>query len=73
MFLWMIVHFSIIYVFGSIIDIGTYVKNAKVALAKEFRVPAGYSIVWSGQFEYMERANKKLRVVIPITLLIIFY
>lgn len=54
------------------IDVGTYVKKAKVALAEELRVPAGYSIVWSGQFEYMERANKRLRVVIPITLLIIF-
>ena len=54
------------------IDVGTYVKKAKVALAEELRVPTGYSIVWSGQFEYMERANKRLRVVIPITLLIIF-
>jgi Cu(I)/Ag(I) efflux system membrane protein CusA/SilA len=54
------------------IDVGTYVKRAKEALAKEFTVPAGYSIVWSGQFEYMERANKRLKVVIPITLMIIF-
>jgi Cu(I)/Ag(I) efflux system membrane protein CusA/SilA len=54
------------------IDVGTYVKHAKAALAKEFKIPAGYSIVWSGQFEYMERANKRLKVVIPITLLIIF-
>jgi Cu(I)/Ag(I) efflux system membrane protein CusA/SilA len=54
------------------IDVGTYVKNAKMALSEELRVPPGYSIVWSGQFEYMERANKRLRVVIPITLLIIF-
>ncbi|MFC1549887.1 efflux RND transporter permease subunit [Candidatus Neomarinimicrobiota bacterium] len=54
------------------IDVGTYVKNAKIALSEELRVPPGYSIVWSGQFEYMERANKRLRVVIPITLLIIF-
>jgi len=54
------------------IDVGTYVKNAKVVLSKELRVPAGYSIVWSGQFEYMERANKRLKIVIPITLLIIF-
>jgi Cu(I)/Ag(I) efflux system membrane protein CusA/SilA len=54
------------------IDVGTYVKRAKEVLAKEFTVPAGYSIVWSGQFEYMERANKRLKIVIPITLLIIF-
>lgn len=54
------------------IDVGTYVKRAKEALAKEFTVPAGYSIVWSGQFEYMERANKRLKIVVPITLMIIF-
>ncbi len=54
------------------IDVGTYVKNAKKVLAKEIRIPAGYSLVWSGQFEYMERANKRLKVVIPVTLVIIF-
>lgn len=54
------------------IDVGTYVKRAKEALATEFKLPAGYSIVWSGQFEYMERANKRLKIVVPITLLIIF-
>ncbi|MEE9465591.1 MAG: CusA/CzcA family heavy metal efflux RND transporter, partial [Candidatus Neomarinimicrobiota bacterium] len=54
------------------IDVGTYVKRAKEALATELRVPEGYSIVWSGQYEYMERANKRLKVVVPITLMIIF-
>ena len=54
------------------IDVGTYVKRAKVAISNELRLPEGYSIVWSGQYEYMERANKRLKVVVPITLMIIF-
>lgn len=54
------------------IDVGTYVKRAKEAISKELRMPEGYSIVWSGQYEYMERANKKLKKVVPITLVIIF-
>ena len=54
------------------IDVGTYVKNAKQVIAAEVDIPDGYSIVWSGQYEYMERANQRLRIVIPITLLIIF-
>lgn len=61
-----------IYVDITGIDVGTYVKRAKIALAKELKVPEGYSIVWSGQYEYMERANKRLKLVVPITLLIIF-
>ena len=61
-----------IYVDITGIDVGTYVKRAQAALAEELRVPEGYSIVWSGQFEYMERANKRLKIVVPITLLIIF-
>jgi Cu(I)/Ag(I) efflux system membrane protein CusA/SilA len=54
------------------IDLGTYVKNAQEAVRKNIRLPAGYSIMWSGQFEYMERASKRLMVVIPLTLLIVF-
>ncbi|MFC1481197.1 efflux RND transporter permease subunit [Candidatus Neomarinimicrobiota bacterium] len=54
------------------IDVGTYVKRAQIALADELTMPEGYSIVWSGQFEYMERANKRLKVVVPITIMIIF-
>jgi Cu(I)/Ag(I) efflux system membrane protein CusA/SilA len=53
------------------IDLGTYVKNAQEAVRKNIRLPAGYSIMWSGQFEYMERASKRLMVVIPLTLLIV--
>lgn len=54
------------------IDVGTYVKNAREKVFQEVKLPEGYSIVWSGQYEYMERANKRLRIVVPITLLIIF-
>ena len=54
------------------IDVGTYVANAKQVLAREFTLPAGYSLVWSGQYEYMERANKRLRTVVPVVLVIIF-
>ncbi len=54
------------------IDVGTYVKNAKKAVEEQIDFPEGYSIVWSGQYEYMERAQQRLRVVIPITLMIIF-
>jgi len=61
-----------IYVDLTGIDVGTYVKRAKIALEKELRLPEGYSIIWSGQYEYMERANKRLKVVVPITLVIIF-
>ena len=61
-----------VYVDINNIDVGTYVKNAKQALAEELRLPIGYSVVWSGQYEYMERANQRLSIVIPVTLLIIF-
>jgi len=61
-----------IYVDLQNIDVATYVKNARKVLAKEISLPPGYSIVWSGQYEYMERANARLKVVIPVTLLIIF-
>ncbi len=54
------------------IDVGTYVKNAQKIVEKEIDFPEGYSLVWSGQFEYMERAQKRLNLVIPITLVIIF-
>ncbi|MCH7644070.1 MAG: efflux RND transporter permease subunit [Myxococcales bacterium] len=54
------------------IDVGTYVANAKQVLAREFTLPAGYSLVWSGQYEYMERAAERLRMVVPVVLVIIF-
>ena len=54
------------------IDVGTYVKMAQQAVGEKLKLPSGYSIVWSGQYEYMQRAKKRLMVVIPMTLLIIF-
>lgn len=54
------------------IDVGTYVQNAKKVLDEKVKFPEGYSVVWSGQYEYMERAQKRLQIVVPITLVIIF-
>ncbi len=53
-------------------DIGGYVRRAQKIVAKQVPLPEGVSLVWSGQFEYMERANERLAVVIPLTLAIIF-
>ena len=53
-------------------DIGSYVADARKAVNAKIRFPPGYYIAWSGQFEYMERAIEKLKVVVPLTLLIIF-
>jgi Cu(I)/Ag(I) efflux system membrane protein CusA/SilA len=53
------------------IDIGTYVENAQQVLNKNLVLPAGYSITWAGQYEYMERAKDKLAYVLPLTLAII--
>ncbi|CAH0302781.1 Cation efflux system protein CusA [Massilia sp. Bi118] len=53
-------------------DLRSAVRDMQQAVAKEVRLPAGYSISWSGQFEYLERAVAKLRVVVPATLAIIF-
>ncbi len=53
------------------IDVGTYVENAKKIISKEVEIPTGYSIIWSGQYEYMERSSQKLAMVIPITLLLV--
>lgn len=61
-----------IYVDISSSDIGGYVAKAKKVLADNVNIPAGYTVVWSGQFEYMERAAQRLQIVAPATLLIIF-
>jgi Cu(I)/Ag(I) efflux system membrane protein CusA/SilA len=58
------------------IDVGTYVARAQRAVTEaiqkgEITLPAGYNLFWSGQYEYMQRAHRRLRVVVPITLLII--
>jgi Cu(I)/Ag(I) efflux system membrane protein CusA/SilA len=62
-----------IYVDISTSDIGGFVSKAKEVLAQQVKIPAGYTVTWSGQFEYMERAAKRLKVVVPITLLLIFF
>jgi Cu(I)/Ag(I) efflux system membrane protein CusA/SilA len=53
-------------------DLRSAVREMQQAVAKEVRLPAGYSVSWSGQFEYLERAVAKLKVVVPATLAIIF-
>jgi len=54
------------------IDVGTYVEAARKAVAHEVELPAGYSLTWSGQYEYMQRAQQRLRLVVPVTLAVIF-
>jgi copper/silver efflux system protein len=56
----------------SAIDVGTYVEQAKKAVAAELTVPTGYNLAWSGQFENMQRVNERLKLIIPITLVLIF-
>ena len=53
-------------------DLGSYVREAREAVARSVQFPPGYSATWSGQFEYYERAQKRLQIVIPATLLVIF-
>ncbi|PLT26910.1 efflux RND transporter permease subunit [Pseudoalteromonas sp. MelDa3] len=53
------------------VDIGTYVEHAQQVLDKDLILPAGYSITWAGQYEYMQRAKEKLTYVLPLTLAII--
>ncbi|MGF3024157.1 efflux RND transporter permease subunit [Methylobacterium aquaticum] len=53
-------------------DLGGYVAEARDAVNKEVQLPQGMSIQWSGQFEYLERAEARLKIVVPVTLLIIF-
>ncbi|HSO20063.1 MAG TPA: efflux RND transporter permease subunit [Desulfosarcina sp.] len=61
-----------IYIDITNVDVGTYVKRARAAVAEEIDLPPGYSMVWSGQYEYMIRAQKRLMLVVPMTLVIIF-
>ena len=53
------------------VDLGSYVRDARQAVNEQLDLPAGYSVNWSGQYEYMERAKQRLATVIPVTLLII--
>jgi Cu(I)/Ag(I) efflux system membrane protein CusA/SilA len=52
--------------------VGTYVARAQTAVAEAVKLPAGYTITWSGQYEYLARAAKRLRVVVPVAIAIIF-
>jgi Cu(I)/Ag(I) efflux system membrane protein CusA/SilA len=52
-------------------DLVSYVKEAKMAVAQQVKLPPGYSIAWSGQYEYLERAEERLAIVAPFTLSII--
>jgi Cu(I)/Ag(I) efflux system membrane protein CusA/SilA len=52
-------------------DLGGYVAEARAAVEREVPLPAGYTRVWSGRFEYLEKANARLAVVVPITLVLI--
>jgi Cu(I)/Ag(I) efflux system membrane protein CusA/SilA len=53
-------------------DLGGYVADAQKAVASKVQMPAGYYVTWSGQFEYLQRAEARLKVVVPLTLLVIF-
>jgi len=67
-----------IYVDVQGVDLGTYVRRAQQAVAGamqrgELKLPTGYTVFWSGQFEYMQRAQERLRIVVPLTLLNIVF
>ena len=64
----------VVYVFVDIRDrdLGGYVGEARRVVAGEVALPPGYTVAWSGQFEYLARAQQRLAVVIPVTLLVIF-
>ena len=53
-------------------DLGGYVADAQHAVQASIQFPPGYYVVWSGQYEYLERATARLKIVVPVTLLIIF-
>jgi Cu(I)/Ag(I) efflux system membrane protein CusA/SilA len=53
-------------------DLGSYVREARETVARSVALPPGYSLAWSGQFEYLERATQRLQIVVPTTLAIIF-
>jgi Cu(I)/Ag(I) efflux system membrane protein CusA/SilA len=53
-------------------DIGSYVRDAKKMVLQNVKLPPGYQLVWSGQYEFMERVRERLKIVVPITLFIVF-
>jgi Cu(I)/Ag(I) efflux system membrane protein CusA/SilA len=54
------------------IDVGTWVEKARTTVAERVKMPAGYTLFWSGQYEYMQRARQRLLIIVPITLFLIF-
>ena len=54
------------------IAVGTYVESAKKAIAEKMQLPPGYTLVWSGQYEYMQRIIQRLSIVVPVTIFIVF-
>ncbi|WP_461538230.1 efflux RND transporter permease subunit [Spongorhabdus nitratireducens] len=52
-------------------DLGSYVREAQAVVAEQLQLPAGYALDWTGQYEYMERANERLSIIIPVTLFFI--
>jgi Cu(I)/Ag(I) efflux system membrane protein CusA/SilA len=54
------------------IDVGSWVQHAQKVVAASVKLPPGYTIFWSGQYEYMQRAKARLEVIVPITLFLIF-
>ncbi len=63
---------SIVFVDVADQDLGTYVQQAKDIVHKHVKLPAGYSLVWAGQYQYLKRAQQQLLIVIPLTLFLIF-
>lgn len=63
---------SYVYVDVASRDLGSVVEDLQRVVAEQVELPAGYSIAWSGQYEYLQRATERLRVVVPATLLIVF-
>ena len=63
-----------VYIFVDIAgrDLGSYVADAQRAVTAAIDLPTGYSVAWSGQFEYLERAEARLKIVVPLTLVFIF-
>jgi Cu(I)/Ag(I) efflux system membrane protein CusA/SilA len=54
------------------VDVGSYVEDARRIVEEQVDIPAGYTVAWSGQYEYMQRAHERLLYVIPLTVVIIF-
>jgi len=63
---------GVVYVDTERTDIGGYVKEAQRVVAENVKIPPGYSLVWAGQYEYMLRAKERLKVMVPLTLFIVF-